>query len=210
MTRISGLPLFPLGVVLYPGERLPLYIFEPRYKAMVQYCLERDVPFGVVLFNEDRMERVGCTARIERVVKRYDDGRMEIVVAGEQRFRVLRLDQEAPYLRAEVELLDEPDVDADVALRERAITQHMKLLELAGRTMRPSLYQDVPHVSYVLAQNAGLPLEQKQALLEMPGENERIAFLIAHFEALIPRVEQMEELRRRIQSNGHFKDFPPE
>jgi ATP-dependent Lon protease len=86
----------------------------------------------------------------------------------------------------------------------------MKLLELAGRTVRPTLYENVAQLSFVLAQNAGLDTSQKQKVLELSGENERIRYLIQHFESLIPRVEQQEDVRRRIRSNGHFKDFPPE
>jgi ATP-dependent Lon protease len=109
-----------------------------------------------------------------------------------------------------IELLQESKEPPSRDLTERAITQHMKLLELAGRTVRPSIYQDVREVSFVMAHNSGLTLKQKQRVLELQGENERIAFLVDHFEELIPRVEQIEDLKRKIQSNGHFKDFPPE
>ena len=210
MPILRSLPLFPLGLVLYPNERLPLHIFEPRYKEMVAYCEEEEAPFGIVLFDEGSMARVGCTARIDRTLNRYDDGRLDILVQGEERFRVLAVYDEAAYITADVEPISEPEQQPERALRERAITQHMKLLELAGRTVRPSLYQGVREVSYVLAHNAGLSPEQKQAVLELVTENERIAYLIEHFEGLIPRVEQIEEVRRKIQSNGHMKDFPPE
>src|SRR5690606_30161483 len=108
------------------------------------------------------------------------------------------------YMTADVDLMPEPEEPLQSELKERAITQHMKLLELAGRTVRPSLYQGVRSVSFVMAHNAGLTLQQKQQILELRGENERIAFLVDHFEGLIPRVEQFEDLKRRIQSNGHF------
>lgn len=210
MAAIESMPLFPLGVVLYPNEEMPLHIFEERYRDLVAFCLEYDQPFGVVLFDEGDMADVGCTARIEEVTERYDDGKVDILVRGERRFSLGEVRQERTYLTADVELLDDERQTPEAALKERAITQHMKLLELAGRTVRPSLYQDVQDVSYVMAHNAGLTLQQKQRVLEIQGENERIAFLVDHFEALIPRVEQMEDVRRRIQSNGHFRDFPPE
>ena len=210
MARIESLPIFPLGVVLYPRERLALHIFEGRYKDMIGFCLEEQQPFGVVLFDEGEMADVGCTARIQEIVTRYEDGRMDIVVTGERRFKLLDVRQEFSYTTASVELVREPDEPLQRDLTERAITQHMKLLELAGRTVRPSLYQDVREVSFVMAHNAGLTLKQKQHVLELATENERIAYLVDHFEELIPRVEQMEDLKRKIQSNGHFKDFPAE
>jgi ATP-dependent Lon protease len=210
MATIPSLAIFPLGVVLYPHERLPLHIFEPQYKEMIQTCLEEGVPFGVILFNEGATADIGCTATVVKVVSQYEDGRMDILVEGFQRFRILKMYPENPYMTAEVELIPEPSEAPERDLKERAITQHMKLLELAGRTVRPSLYQDVREVSFVMAHNAGLTLRQKQQVLELPGEKDRIAYLVDHFEELIPRVEQMEGLKRKIQSNGHFKDFPPE
>lgn len=210
MASIDSLPLFPLDLVLYPNERLPLHIFEERYKKLTRYCLDHDVPFGVVRSEEESLANVGTTARIDEVVTRYEDGRMDIAVQGDERFRVLDLRDEKSYYTADVSLLEEDDEPVDLALKERVITQHMKLLELAGRTVRPDLYENVEYLSYVLAQNAALDAEQKQDLLEEPNENDRIRYLIRHFESLIPKVEQKEDVNRRIRSNGHFRDFPPE
>jgi ATP-dependent Lon protease len=210
MASIDSLPLFPLNLVLYPGEHLPLHIFEERYKDLTQYCLDHDVSFGIVRAEEDAVVEVGTTARIRDVVTRYDDGRMDILVEGEERFRLLEIHDEKSYYTADVVLLEEDEQPLNLDLKERVITQHMKLLELAGRTVRPDLYEDEAHLSYVLAQNAALDEEQKQELLELTNENERIRYLIRHFETLIPRVEKKEDVHRRIRSNGHFKDFPPE
>jgi len=203
------IPLFPLGVVLYPGERLPLHIHEPRYKEMIGYCLEREDPFGVVLQNEGVMAEVGCTAIIRRVLHRYDDGRMDIQAEGKLRFRILRVSREQSFLTADVESLLDTEETIDTHARERVITQHMKLLELAGRAVRPSLYEEVGLVSYLIAHNAGLTLEQKQDVLISSAENERIAYLVKHLETFIPRLEQMEGLRKKVRSNGHIRDFPP-
>jgi len=210
MASIDSLPLFPLGLVLYPDEQLPLHIFEERYKDLTHYCLDHDVAFGIVLADDGRIADVGTTARIDRVVTEYPDGRMDIVVTGEERFRVLEVHDRKSYYTADVDVLEETPADPDLDLKERVITQHMKLLELAGRTVRPDLYDDVDHLSFVLAQNAGLDPSQKQQVLQFDSETERVRYLIEHFESLIPRVEQTEDLRRRIRSNGHFKDFPPE
>ncbi len=210
MARITKMPLFPLGLVLYPNERLPLHIFEPRYKQMTEWCLATNNPFGIVFFDEGKLAEVGCTARIASILERYPDGRMDLLVNGEQRFNVAQLFNDRAYLTADVELIDEPGEAPKRELQERVITQHMRLLELAGRTVRPSLYENEPALSYVIAPNAGLTPQQKQEVLELLTENQRIDYLILHLETLIPRVEQMEELRRKVQSNGHFRDFPPE
>ncbi len=210
MTQLQSLPLFPLDLVLYPGEQLPLHIFEMRYKLLAQRCLEHDEPFGIVWFDDEEevMAPVGCTARIRRVLQRYDDGEMDILVVGQRRVRLLDTYEVEPYLTTDAELIEEPEEALDRAERERVITQHMKLLELVGHTVRPSLYQNQPHLSYVLAQNGGLQTHQKQHVLETLTENERITYLIRHFEELIPHIKQQETLRRKIRSNGYFKDFP--
>ncbi|MEF8815519.1 MAG: LON peptidase substrate-binding domain-containing protein [Salinibacter sp.] len=211
MDSIDSLPLFPLSLVLYPGEQLSLHIFEERYKALTAYCLEHEVPFGIVRTDGESRADVGTTARIEQVVKQYDDGRSDIVVHGEERFQIEAVhDNQASYHTADVTLVEDEEASVDLDLKERAITQHMKLLELAGRTVRPDLYEDVDRLSFVLAQNGALEGDQKQEVLERRSESERIRYLIRHFEAIIPQIEEQEGVRRRIRSNGHFKDFPPE
>lgn len=204
------LPVFPLSLVLYPGEQLPLHIFEMRYREMVAHCLDTFSEFGVLLTNDGKMAEVGCTAVIERVVNTYDDGRLDIIVTGKNRFKVLGLFNQESYLTANVKNIEEPDEDVRVDLRERVITQHMRLLELAGRKIRPTMYQDLDGISFFIAHNVGLKPEQKQEVLELLTENERIHYLTTHLETLIPRVEQFEDVRKKVQTNGHFKDFPSE
>lgn len=210
MDAIDSLPLFPLDLVLYPNEELPLHIFEERYKDLTRYCLEHEVPFGIVRSEPEGLSAVGTTARIREVVNRYEDGRLDILVEGEERFELQHVYDEKSYYTADVTIVEDEPETVDLELKERVITQHMKLLELAGRTVRPDLYHDVDTLSFVLAQNAVLGGEQKQEVLELTSEAERIRYLITHFEELIPRIEEKSDVQRRIRSNGHFKDFPPE
>lgn len=204
------LPLFPLGLVLYPNEKLPLHIFEPRYRAMIADCEESNSELGIVLATEGNMASVGCSARISKKLKSYEDGNLDIVVEGVKKFQLNEIVDGKAYMRCVPTWLDEDSDDLDTLMIERVITQHMRLLELAGRTVRPSLYQNVDFVSYVIARNAGLDVNQKQAVLELLSENDRIAFLVSHMEKFIPQVEQIESVRKKVQSNGHFQDFPPE
>jgi ATP-dependent Lon protease len=210
--RLQSLPLFPLDLVLMPGARQPLHIFEERYKALAADCLEVDVPFGIVLAQDGVLRDIGSTAEIENVVTRHDDGRLDLISVGRERFEMGDVDSGAhPYLTAAASLLPDTDeADAPRAMRERVITQHMKLLELAGHTPRPSLYEGAPsrQLAFVLAQNAALETPQKQEVLELRSERERLAFLAQHLETLLPRVEQQQTTRERIRSNGHFRDFP--
>lgn len=204
------MPIFPLGLVLYPEEELPLHIFEPRYRDLIVDCMQTDSPFGVVLYQEGSMSEIGCTAHIDTIVTDYDDGRKDILVTGEHRMHVLHVYQEKSYLTADIEILEDDGQVIDTNVRERVIAQHIKLLELAGRTPALTTYQDRHFLSFFIAHNSGLSLEQKQTVLEMEGETDRLDFLVSHLEQFIPMVEEVEALRMKVRSNGHFKDFPME
>ncbi|HET8667990.1 MAG TPA: LON peptidase substrate-binding domain-containing protein, partial [Terriglobales bacterium] len=100
-------PIFPLDLVLFPGQPLPLHIFEPRYKEMIVQCLAQKAPFGIVRAKDDAIAEVGCTAEIIALTKRYDDGRMDIETAGRRRFEVLQINEEQEFLRAEIAYQDD-------------------------------------------------------------------------------------------------------
>src|ERR1051325_4242523 len=100
------LPLFPLEIVLFPGAPLPLHIFEPRYKEMIGECLEQKRPFGMVRLKENSLAAVGCSATILDVVKKYDDGRLDIAAQGRQRFEIESLNHERSFLQGEISYFD--------------------------------------------------------------------------------------------------------
>ncbi|HEX7287753.1 MAG TPA: LON peptidase substrate-binding domain-containing protein, partial [Candidatus Angelobacter sp.] len=95
---VDPLPIFPLDLVLFPGAPLPLHIFEPRYKEMIAECLEQKKVFGMVRAKENAVAEVGCTAAIVNVIKQYEDGRMDIAARGKQRFSILELNHDRPFL----------------------------------------------------------------------------------------------------------------
>ena len=202
------LPLFPLGIVLLPGEPVPLHIFEPRYKEMVQVCIDGDRPFGIVYASEKKLAEVGCTARIERVAARYDDGRLDIVAVGEDRFRVEEIHRDLSFLSVDAGPVRDAVEADDPGARRAAITRHMKLMELAGEDPKPHLYEsDVP-ASFVIGRNAGLDLADKQGLLEMDREDERIRYVADHLGSLLQRLEQARAFRDRARGDGHADGFP--
>jgi ATP-dependent Lon protease len=206
MNEIERLPLFPLGLVLFPAETIPLHIFEERYRLLVRESLELDQPFGIVMAEEQEMQMMGCTVRISRVLAKHDDGRVDIAVTGESRFRINQVHTDRPFLTADVQLIGPGFETTNVDARERLITQHMRLVELLGETIRPVIYEDTAYVSFVVGQNAGLDMKQRQELLELISEEERIEYLIRHFTDLIPRLEEAQEFHRRVRSNGHVKE----
>ena len=105
--RPDRISLFPLNVVLFPGELLPLHIFEPRYRRMVRECLDAKAHFGMLLALPNGVAHVGCSAEILEVTKRYDDGRMDILAQGKRRFEIQSLNEDKSFLQGEVTFFDE-------------------------------------------------------------------------------------------------------
>ena len=150
------------------------------------------------------MQSSPCIADVDR------DGRLDIVASGEVRFRIVQVFRDQPYLTADVATfgIDGDTEDVDTDSRERVITLHIKLLEMAGEEIRTSIYENAPRVSFVVARNAGLEVDQKQELLEMTTEDERVAYLVEHFKNLFARVEKAQEINRLAQGDGHANGFP--
>src|SRR5262249_18029581 len=119
--RPERIPLFPLNVVLFPGEQLPLHIFEPRYRRMVRECLDARSPFGMLLAMDDGITRVGCTAEILEVMKRFPDGRLDILTVAPPPFRIVELHTEAPLLEGQVDYLEARDSQIEPQKRRKLI-----------------------------------------------------------------------------------------
>jgi Lon protease-like protein len=198
------LPLFPLDVVLLPGNPLPLHIFEPRYKEMIGECLTNQTQFGVVRALEDGIAEIGCAAEIVNVTKRYSDGRLDLVAEGRGRFEVLELNQERSYLRAEVLWLpDESSAPAE-AEKIRAIHLHREILTLAGAVQDLSA-ADPSALSFHLAGSLPLDLDFKQKLLGTPSEAERIQTLANYLDSILPGLQRAARARERAGGNGHAR-----
>jgi ATP-dependent Lon protease len=207
------IPLFPLPLVVFPGEKLPLHIFEQRYQEMLAWCREGDAdgrarPFGIALFHDDKLSTVGCTVRLREVVESYADGRLDIVTYGERRFRIVDIDRERSYAHAEVVWIDDEPTAATPELLDRAASQHERLMRLVkGDHALPDL-GGAGAPSFRLAAAAGLDAPARQSLLEMTSESARLEALLAHYRKAIPLLERAREIDRRIRGNGYFRRFP--
>ena len=197
------LPLFPLDVVLLPGAVLPLHIFEPRYKEMISECLDQHGSFGIVRAKEGGVADIGCTAEILTVTKKYDDGRMDIVTQGRERFEVVRVNQERSFLQAEVLYLQDDPGAASAEDIDRAITRHAEIMKLAGAEPESAAEIDKEQLSFHLAASLPLDLDLKQALLGMKSEAERLQAVISYFEAVLPKMRHTLHARRKAGGNGH-------
>jgi len=200
----NELPLFELPVVLLPGEVMPLHIFEERYKRMIDHCLEVEEPFGVVLRDEDgSARRIGCTARVTKVLERFDDGRFDILVIGEEPFRVLERFDGAEYPAGEIEAVprsaraDSSDPDAADGAREA-------FADLVRRVSgsEPDIDGWDQSDAYAIAARVELPVLTKQRLLELRSEGERMKVLGNALRDLVAVLKRSREVAERAKMNG--------
>lgn len=200
------LPLFPLNTVLFPGMPLPLQIFEERYKEMIELCLREQRPFGVVLIAEGVAERgpvakphlVGCTAEITRAQPLDDDGRMLIITVGKERFRIVSLNDDRPYL---VGMVEEAPVtfdssDLEVALMERLYPLVLDYLEVMARIgdvlFDVTQVPDEPEaLAYLAASVIQLAPAEKQTLLDSDDAPDLLRQLIVYYEREVPLLKMM-------------------
>jgi Lon protease-like protein len=198
---LERFPLFPLGLVLLPGEPAPLHIFEDRYRQMIGRCIDEESEFGIVWMSDDGLREIGCGARVERVTQEFDDGRFNVVVEGTRPFRLLRRIEDLPWPAGDVELLDDDEEPLD---QERASAARESYADLVEHVTdeRPSP-EDLAEVSaYAMLGTVDVGLAAKQELLEERSESRRMERIEELFRDGLKRVERAEEVAERARSNG--------
>jgi ATP-dependent Lon protease len=202
--RPERIPLFPLNVVLLPGADLPLHIFEPRYREMVKSCLEEKSEFGMLLYTPSGIARVGCTAEILELVRRHDDGRMDIITVGRAPFRVVELYKDNPLLEGEVDYLEDRERPVPAGVQRELISLFETCHTLIFDDYPKDAEGEVPEqLSYVIAGKLPLELLWKQQILELRSEADRQERLVAYLREWAPHLQKQDDLRRRSGSNGH-------
>ena len=193
--------LFPLELVLLPTERVPLHIFEDRYKELIGECLASDEEFGLVLADERGLREIGTRAAVANVLDRFEDGRLNIVVEGRERFRLLALTRGRSFHTAEIEAVaDEEDTAAEGDV-ERALEQFALLKELASsETEDPD--PAAGQLSFQLAARVDFGAEVKQQLLEQRSEARRLHVVAELLENAVQTMSVEREVRERASRNG--------
>ena len=197
------LGLFPLDLVLVPGEIVPLHIFEERYKRLIGERLDEGV-FGIVLAEEDGVRECGTTARVVELVERLDDGRMNVLVRGERRFRIVELrvpdDSDDDYLRAEVQYFRDSEPQGSGRLREAVLEVFFRMLALLD-VPQSEPEGDAP-LSFRIAASVEFGAPIKQTLLESLSEEERLETLLTVLQTVVKRLEMGVERAAAIRGNG--------
>jgi len=195
------IPLFPLQVVVFPRTRLPLHIFEERYKEMVADAIRDESEFGVVLAKEDGIVNAGCTVKVEKVMEMYSDGCMDILTLGQRRFEIVSLNEEKSYLQGEVSYFDDEDFSPPPPeLRNEAVSHYQALAALrSGRPSTPDLADT--QLSFQLAQ-AVPDLDFLNRLLRHRSESGRLKELNRYLSEYVPRQRMIEHMRELAPTNG--------
>ena len=203
MTTETLLPLFPLEVVIFPGTKIPLHIFEQRYRLMIGEAVKGYSAFGIILVRNQEIASEGCSAVVERVTKKHEDGRLDIDVRGRKRFKTLELDESLPYLQARVEYFeDHARVPVNKTVLAEVQRQADRLAALLGVSERSAIDPTLTEPSFHLAHGLPLELDFKQALLTKRSEAERLADLAEYLPRLIERLQTAERMKKLAASNG--------
>lgn len=204
------LALFPLNLVVFPGEKLNLHIFEPRYRQLVHDCIEDGITFGIPSYLNNAVSQVGTEMRLVSVEKTYPSGEMDIKTRAVGLFRIQEFHREMPnklYAGAAIEELAD-DTTPDPALHHRTAQLIQQLYDILG--LRRLFLELPPNFRmYDVAHHLGLSTEQEYHLLEAATEAERQQFILEHLEHVLPVLQETERLKERVRLNGHFKNLTP-
>lgn len=201
-------PIFPLEIVVFPGEHLNLHIFEPRYRQLIKECFEQKKPFGIPAVINNHLMEYGSLVYVVKIYKTYPAGEMDIKTKGEMIFRILEVIREVPDKMYSGAIVTYPDN------QEQANTGMMAQLLKSMRDMHSQLQidkkfdkADADLNAYDIARHAGLTLQQEYEFLQLPAERQRQEYLKRHFEKALPALSEIKLLKDKIQMNGHFRNL---
>jgi Lon protease-like protein len=203
------IPIFPLEVVVYPGDALNLHIFEPRYQQLINDTVKTKKPFGIPAVVNKKLGGLGTSVALNNVTNVQADGQMDIRTEGQLIFRVVRWEKLYPGKLYSAAVVDFPEIDetGDAALMRKIVSATKKLhglLNVKKKLPKP----EGKLTSYDVAHHVGLNLEQEYTVLGLFSEVERQQYLLRHLEQVLPVVANMESLKEKIKLNGHFRNLP--
>jgi len=203
------IPIFPLGIVVYPGESLNLHIFEPRYKQLITECFAEKKPFGIPAIISNHLNEMGTLMEISELTTVYDNGEMDIKTTGQKVFRVLEVIKHVPDKLYSGAIVNYPHNTEDAGKKDLMQKVLFGIRELHRQLNVEKAFKkpDEELRSYDIAHHAGLSLEQEYELLSLFKEVQRQEYLKRHLSKVLPVMAEMEQLKGKIKLNGHFKNL---
>lgn len=202
------IPIFPLNIVVFPGENLNLHIFEPRYKQLINECHLAKKPFGIPAVIENKVQDFGCMVDITELSEMYDNGEMDIKTKGVKIFCILEMIEEIPDKLYSGAIVNYPD-NYEIGVPElmRKVMKSIRELHLLLKVKKDFTKEDGELTSYEVAHHIGLSLEEEYELMLLLDERQRQEYLKRHLNKVLPMLADMEKLKEKIKLNGHFKNL---
>jgi len=202
------IPIFPLGIVLYPGENLNLHIFEPRYIQLINECNSQKKQFGIPTVIENRLQDYGSLVELIEVTKVDEKGEMDIKTRGSKIFRILEVIKEVPDKLYSGAIVNYPETNEE-GNRElmKKVMNSIRELHKLLKVDKDFRKIDEEVKAYDVAHHVGLSLEEEYEMLHLLQERQRQEYLKRHLTKVIPLVAEMEQLREKIKLNGHFRNL---
>lgn len=202
------IPIFPLGIVVYPGEKLNLHIFEPRYKQLINECYHQKKLFGIPSVINNKLKEFGSLVEITELTKIYDNGEMDIKTKGIRAFRILELIKEVPDKLYSGAIVSYPETyeQGSPEIMRRLMASIRELHRLLNVT-KDFKKEDSSLTVYEVAHHLGFSIEEEYELLQLHDERQRQEYLKRHLANAIKLINGMEQLKEKIMLNGHFKDL---
>ncbi len=205
---INFIPIFPLNIVVYPGEELNLHIFEERYKQLINECFVEKKPFGIPVVLKDKIAEIGTLVFVTEIVKKYEDGRIDIRTKGIKIFQILEVITSVPDKLYSGAIVNYPDNNEtkNIKMMSRVVAGIRELHRLL-KVNKDFNRNDEELVSYNLAHHAALSYEEEYELLGLLREDQRLEYLKRHLKKTLPIIAGAEKLKEKIKLNGHFKEL---
>lgn len=194
------IPIFPLGIVVYPGEQLNLHIFEPRYKQLINECHQQKKPFGIPTVIDNKLQDMGSLVEIEEVSKTYDNGEMDIRTNGVRVFRILEVIKDIPDKLYSGAIVNYPDNREQGNIEQmRKVMAGIRELHQVLKVSKDFKKTDEDINAYDVAHHVGLSLEEEYELLGLMDERQRAEYLKRHLAKTLPMVTGIEQLKEKIK-----------
>lgn len=202
------IPIFPLGIVVFPGEDLNLHIFEPRYKQLITDCFAEAKPFGIPTVLKNGLSERGTLVEVKEIVEVYDDGKLDIKTKGVSVFRILEVVKSIPEKLYSGAIVNYPlNEDRQYVPLLRKVVKSIRHLHGILKLNKSFSKPDEELLSYDIAHHIGLSLDEEYELLGLLREDQRLEYIKRHLNKVLPVVGELEALKERIKLNGHFKNL---
>lgn len=202
------IPIFPLNIVVYPGESLHLHIFEPRYKQLIDECCQEQKPFGIPAVINNQVGELGTLVNIKEIAKRYDNGEMDIKTSGIKVFRILEVVKTIPNKLYSGAIVTYPENNEELQITTmQKVVNNLRQLHMLMQVQKDFKKPDADLLSYDIAHHAGMSLEEEYELLGLMKEIQRLEYLKRHIKKAQSVLDETENLKHKIKLNGHFKEL---